>query len=1020
MTDNWYDAYPPAKDNATPPTGATATPTTNWYDAYPAASSGPPEPTAPEVKPFQAAPDKTPTWSDMLPSWLGGTGTEATSEAFNRRDPRLALAAKMKGTTPEELGSRHEGYAGEFASGVPLAGAAMPHTEEMKRVEKEHPWGATAARMAGTAVAMAPLMEAAPGAFGVRAGQSFLPALGASAATNASLSAADTALRGGNQDDVINSALWGGGLGAGLGVVAPRVAGTVADVGRWLGRSTAEAHNPTLGSDRDILEGLARSNLTPQQLQAAVIPDISAALVRRGFTGRQIAQLVQRGLEGESPTILGTEFGLSPSTVRGYIDAFRAGNITPMNAMDLAEEVGGPGGSKALTRLANSRQIISGGDVVPAQRLFARQREQAARATRLVDQALPNPSTATEVNASQRAAQAHGVTVLENEYPTSQFENISAALRARDTAEGNTAYAGLRAQPNIIMDNELAEILGSKTGAAAYDDAVEAAANAGKPIPTRDELLKTFGMNKNPGLGINLEGSTPGPGLAPEAKHNIQQLFLDRRIAKLEEAADLADHPIPAGKDKESVKLKKSIEKAQKIADPELLEELKNLREGLGLSWETKSTGRYPQAAEPSAEIPVNALIEFQKALTRRGKNYTDPMSFHDRAVRDRLINKLDPENATPPGAGSARPSLVPGYRQTLENFGEGKRLEELMDDAQTLKFEINPKTVQTLSDFDRATPAQQEAFRLSLANRMRNDILNDPMGSESLGQWNTPNSERVIDHIFGRDRGARIREGLASARLTADAMPMGETLAVNLGTADAREALRVYGTMSPEQQELFKRGFSTKLRNLINSKKDKLEVVSQFNNENSRQLLRALLPSDDAEALIKGFGREEIGTGTKNSIYGGSKTAETQYDINENMAKEAARTVRHAATGKFLRIIDDWGNVLARQIGQQRATQVVRDLTEMDPPAMLRFLDRLIDRSQTDTEANTLYQMRRQIGQSLMGRAGTIYAAPPHAKGGAVNDHAARLNEIENGPHSPQEKRDLRRKVIQDALLAP
>ena len=716
---------------------------------------------------YQAAPDKTLTWSDMLPSWLGGTGgTQATSDAINRRDPRLALTAKWQNTTPEELGSRHEGYAGEFMAGVPLAGAAMPQTEEMTRVEKEHPRGAAAARMAGAAVAMAPLMEAAPGAFGLRAGQAFWPAAGASAASNATISGVDTALRGGDWKDVRKSAEWGAGLGAGLGVIAPRVVGTAADVLRWSGKAGDEARNTTLGSDRDILEGLAKSNLTPQQLQAAVIPDISAALVRRGFTGRQIAQLVQRGLDGESAATLGAEFGLSPGTVRGYIDAFRAGNITPMNAMDLAEEVGGPGGSKPLTRLANSRQIISG-DVVPAQRLFERQRGQAARATRLVDQALPNPSTAADVNASQRAAQGHGVDVIENEYPASEHENISAALRARDIAEGNTAYNGLRAQPNVLMDDELAGILGSKTGAAAYDDAVEAAANAGRPIPTRDELLKTFGMNKNPGHGLNAEGST-GPGGDAEARYIFRQRALAARI-----------------------------EAAQKAGDDGLANILQNQSDSLARQWVTKSTGQYPAAANPSAEIPVNALIEFQKALTRRGKNYADPMSFHDRAIRDRLIDKLDPENATPPGAGSARPSLVPGYRQTLENFGEGKRLEELMDAAQTLKFEINPKTIQTLSDFDRATPAQQEAFRLSLANRMRNDILNDPVGSETLGQWNTPNSERIMNHVFGADRGARIRAGLASARLTADAMPMGENLAVNLGTADARDALRIYNTMS-------------------------------------------------------------------------------------------------------------------------------------------------------------------------------------------------------------------------------
>ena len=251
----------------------------------------------------------------------------------------------------------------------------------------------------------------------------------------------------------------------------------------------------------------------------------------------------------------------------------------------------------------------------------------------------------------------------------------------------------------------------------------------------------------------------------------------------------------------------------------------------------------------------------------------------------------------------------------------------------------------------------------------------------------------------------------------------MGEELAVNLGTADARNALHTYSTMmNPAQQDLFRRGFSARLRSLINKAKDRAEVVSQFNNENSRQILRTLLDPDDAEALVRGFGREEITTGTKNAIYSGSKTAETTHDINSNMALEAAKTVRHAATGKFLRIIDDWGSVLQRQLGQQRATQVVRDLTEMNPPDMLRLLDRLINRAETDGEANTLYQMRRQIGQQLIGRAGTIYADEPrkhNAKGGPV-DHASRLNEIENAPLHPEQKRDLRRRVFQEALTTP
>jgi hypothetical protein len=310
----------------------------------------------------------------------------------------------------------------------------------------------------------------------------------------------------------------------------------------------------------------------------------------------------------------------------------------------------------------------------------------------------------------------------------------------------------------------------------------------------------------------------------------------------------------------------------------------------------------------------------------------------------------------------------------------------------------------------------------------MQNDIRNDAYGSQALDQWNSPNAEAIIDHVFGAERGARIRAGLNSARLTADAMSMGENLAVNAGTANARDVLRQFQTMTPAQQSLFRRGFSTKLRSLINGKADRREVVSQFNNENARNVFRAILPDDeaiDAEGLIRGLAREEITTDTKNAIYGNSKTGETTYDINENTARDAARTVRHAATGKFLNIIDDWGNALARQVGQQRATEVVRTLTEMNPPDMLRTLDRLITRAQTDAEANTLWQMRRQIVQQTMQGAGTIEAdkpmalkRQPHASGGSV--HADRLNALENSGRSPQEKAAMRRAIIEDALKHP
>ena len=61
MTDNWWEEAPLAKSVDS---GTAATPTHNWYEAAPLASE-PKSAVASEVKPYQPAPDKTPTWSDM-------------------------------------------------------------------------------------------------------------------------------------------------------------------------------------------------------------------------------------------------------------------------------------------------------------------------------------------------------------------------------------------------------------------------------------------------------------------------------------------------------------------------------------------------------------------------------------------------------------------------------------------------------------------------------------------------------------------------------------------------------------------------------------------------------------------------------------------------------------------------------------------------------------------------------------------------------------------------------------------
>jgi hypothetical protein len=141
---------------------------------------------APIVTPAAPA---APSWADLL------TGGKKAQEFSASMDPRLAAEAQRQATTPQELGQRHEGYAGEFLKGVPVAGAAMPQTEAMTRVEREYPWSTAGARIAGGTTALAPAMIAAPSAMGLTG--SLLARSAASGASGAGISLADQLARQG-------------------------------------------------------------------------------------------------------------------------------------------------------------------------------------------------------------------------------------------------------------------------------------------------------------------------------------------------------------------------------------------------------------------------------------------------------------------------------------------------------------------------------------------------------------------------------------------------------------------------------------------------------------------------------------------------------------------------------------------------------------------------------------------------------------------------------------------------------
>jgi hypothetical protein len=117
----------------------------------------------------------------------------------------------------------------------------------------QHPYIDTGAKIAGGVAAMAPVVAAAPGVFG--ASGSFASRVGAGAASNAALSAADAGTRGG---DPVSGGLIGALLGAGAPLAEAAVSPIVSNVTARL--------NPQGFATRQVARAIGDSGRTTDQL----------------------------------------------------------------------------------------------------------------------------------------------------------------------------------------------------------------------------------------------------------------------------------------------------------------------------------------------------------------------------------------------------------------------------------------------------------------------------------------------------------------------------------------------------------------------------------------------------------------------------------------------------------------------------------------------------------------------------------------------------------------------------------
>lgn len=185
--------------------------------------------------------------------------------------------------------------------------------------------------------------------------------------------------------------------GAGVGAVAApaishvavplasRTIGAGKDAFNYANQAVRNAMNPEQAAINNVADRMVTQGINPAAVRAEIAPKLSSNLLGRNFTEDQLADIVSRGLKGESTTDIGRAYGLHKDTVKSYLDKFREANPTERNLLDISTDMAGDGNAKPLTRLARAAHSLSD-DGEAAQRLMTRQQTQAGRVSNIIDQ----------------------------------------------------------------------------------------------------------------------------------------------------------------------------------------------------------------------------------------------------------------------------------------------------------------------------------------------------------------------------------------------------------------------------------------------------------------------------------------------------------------------------------------------------------------------------------------------------------------------------------------------------------
>lgn len=480
----------------------------------------------------QASPDKPQTPYERATAGMGyGAAASRSSNPISfEQGVKLVDQQNQAAGANGALGAGLTG----FVQGIPIAGPALLGGEQRaaaglgsmingqsysdnlakaqqltQAAQTAHPNITTAGEIGGAVV---PMLGVGSTALGARAlgieGPSLLGRIGMSAASNAGISAADTAARGGSAVDVVNSGIIGGGVGGGIPIVG---AGFKAAIGGLYNKVAPTARallSPDEEAARRVGTALARDTAANPKMVMSAADEAAARSanipVVNADRGGEVTRALVRSVANQSPearaVISNTaddRFATQGNRAVGFVRKMFGGNVDDIAVQDAmkqaAEKANGPAYRAAfsdpnaqsvftprLQQLMQSPSLREAIDAVPGR--------SADRGAVQGFKEISNPFSRNSQGNYVLRQKADGTLISPNLQFWNQVKiNLDSAIGTANRGGDNARVSDLMGLKKALvgeLDNAVPSYQTARQGAAAFfgaDDALE----AGKKFATQ-------------------------------------------------------------------------------------------------------------------------------------------------------------------------------------------------------------------------------------------------------------------------------------------------------------------------------------------------------------------------------------------------------------------------------------------------------------------------------------------------------------------------------------------------------